>query len=313
MRILVTGGAGFIGSNIVDAYIDDGHDVDILDNFTTGRERNANPNARLHRIDIRDRQAVDALLRDHGYDLVNHHAAQLDVRRSVRDPQFDAEQNVLGSLNLLQACVDHGVRRFVFASTGGAVYGEQEVFPADETHPTNPLSPYGVTKLSVEKYLNCFHHVHGLEYVVFRYTNVYGPRQNPHGESGVIAIFCDLMERGEQPIINGSGDQTRDYVYVGDVVDAHVRALDYLQKSPAGTFNICTNTEVSVNDLFTTLNLMYDDRFEHRHGPAMPGEQQRSVCTYALAEATLGWTPRVLLADGLERTVRHIRSETAAA
>ncbi|MBC8143974.1 MAG: NAD-dependent epimerase/dehydratase family protein [bacterium] len=310
MRILVTGGAGFIGSNIVDAYVSAGHEVHILDNFSTGREINVNADAVLHRADIRDREAVDALFKANAFDLVNHHAAQLDVRVSVRDPQFDAAQNVIGSLNLLQSAVESGTRRFVFASTGGAVYGEQESFPADEEHPTNPISPYGVTKLAVEKYLHCFRHIHGIDYVVCRYTNVYGPRQNPHGESGVIAIFCDMMHRGEQPTINGDGTQTRDYVFVGDVVAAHMSVLDHLQRKGDGTFNICTNTETSVNELFGTLNNVFGNVFEHRYGPPMPGEQLRSVCSYGRAQNVLGWSPKVDLKSGLERTVEHHRNES---
>lgn len=309
MRILVTGGAGFIGSNIVDAYIAAGHDVAIIDNLSTGREVNINPRAQMHRIDMRDRDAVTDVLREGRFDLINHEAAQLDVRVSVRDPQFDAAQNVLGSLNVIHGGIEHGVRRFVFASTGGAVYGEQETFPADENHPTNPISPYGVTKLTVEKYLNCFRHVHSIEYVVFRYTNVYGPRQNPHGESGVIAIFCDMMLRGLQPTINGTGEQTRDYVYVGDVVDAHVRALDYLESDGTGTFNLCTNTETTVNELFDAINREFDGRFVRSHGPAMPGEQMRSVCSFDRAERLLGWRPQVDLAAGLARTIEHHRRE----
>jgi UDP-glucose 4-epimerase len=313
MRILVTGGAGFIGSTIVDAYLAAGHEVAILDNLSTGREQNINPRAEFHRIDMRERDAVEKLFRENRFELVNHQAAQLDVRHSVRDPQFDAAQNVLGSLNVMQAGIEHGVRRFIFASTGGAVYGEQEQFPADESHPTNPISPYGVTKLTVEKYLNCFRHVHGIEYVVFRYTNVYGPRQNPHGESGVIAIFCDMMMRGEQPTINGTGEQTRDYVYVGDVVDAHVRALDHLERDGSGTFNLCTNTEITVNELFDALNRVFDNRFERKYGPPMPGEQMRSVCSFDHAERVLGWRPRMGFVEGLERTVEHHRVAEAGA
>jgi UDP-glucose 4-epimerase len=313
MRILVTGGAGFIGSTIVDAYIAAGHDVAILDNFSTGREQNVNPRADLHRMDMRERAQVEELVRSNRFDLVNMQAAQLDVRHSVRDPQFDAAQNVLGTLNVLQSAIESGTRRFIFASTGGAVYGEQEQFPADENHPTNPISPYGVTKLTVEKYLNCFRHVHGIEYVVFRYTNVYGPRQNPHGESGVIAIFCDMMLRGLQPTINGSGEQTRDYVYVGDVVDAHVRAIEYLERAGTNTFNLCTNTEITVNELFDTLNGMFDGRFTRTYGPQMPGEQMRSVCSFGRAERLLGWRPTMGFAEGLERTVAHHRAEEAGA
>lgn len=312
MNILVTGGAGFIGSQIVDAYIAAGHSVAILDNFSTGREENVNPGAVVYRADIRDREEVERIFSQNAFDLVNHHAAQLDVRVSVSDPQLDAMQNVIGTLNLLQACLANGVRKFVFASTGGAVYGEQEYFPADEKHPTNPISPYGVTKLAVEKYLGYYRAVHGIEHIIFRYTNVYGPRQNPHGEAGVIAIFCDRMFRGEQPVITGSGEQTRDYVYVEDLVRAHMLALGYLEANGSNTFNLCTATETTVNDLFSAINDMLGGPFAEEHGPARPGEQLRSVCGYDRAERELGWRPLVRLREGLERTFEFYRAETSS-
>lgn len=307
MNILLTGGAGFIGSHIVDEYLGAGHRVSILDNFSTGLERNVHPEARLHRIDLTDRSGVEALFKKEQFDLVNHHAAQLDVRVSVRDPQFDAEQNIIGSLNLFQAAIDSGVRRIICASSGGTVYGEQEYFPADENHPTNPISPYGVAKLAIEKYLYYYHHVHGLEYIVLRYTNVYGPRQNPHGEAGVVAIFCQKMLAGEQPTIHGSGMQTRDYVYAGDVARGNRLAMEYLERQGSNTFNLCTDTEITVNELFHALNGEFGNRFIEQHGPAKAGEQMRSVCTYARAEQELGWTPEIDLADGLERTVEFFR------
>lgn len=311
MRILVTGGAGFIGSQIVDAYIDAGHQVSIIDNFSTGRRENVNPAASLHEIDIRDTDMVDKLFESGRFDLLNHHAAQLDVRVSVRDPQFDAAQNVIGSLNLLQAAMRNGVRNVIFASSGGTVYGEGQYFPADESHPTDPISPYGVTKLTVEKYLHYYRHEHGMEHVVFRYTNVFGPRQNPHGEAGVIAIFCDRMFAGEQPVVNGTGEQTRDYVYVGDLVRANVLALDYLDRTGSNTFNLCSATEISVNDLFRELNELLGNRFEEVHGEAKPGEQLRSVCSYARAEEELRWRPEVGFRDGLERTLKFYREASS--
>jgi UDP-glucose 4-epimerase len=303
MTILVTGGAGFIGSHIVDAYIDAGHEVTIVDNMTTGIEANINPRAEMHLVDIRDREAIDAIFDAKRYDLVNHHAAQLDVRVSVRDPQFDAAQNVIGSLNLFEAARRTGVKRIVFASTGGAVYGEQEYFPADEKHPTNPIAPYGVTKLAVEKYLYYYRAVHGIDHLIFRYTNVYGPRQNPHGEAGVIAIFCDRMVRGEQPMINGNGEQTRDYVYVHDLVRAHMLGLDHLASNGSGTFNLCTETETTVNELFHILNGLLGGGFEEKHAPAQPGEQLRSYCSFKKAKQILGWSPEMELTEGLRRTV----------
>ncbi|MCB0712389.1 MAG: NAD-dependent epimerase/dehydratase family protein [Ignavibacteriae bacterium] len=307
MKVLVTGGAGFIGSHLVDAYVSAGHDVVVLDNFSTGDHRNLRPEARVVKGDVRDADLVNGLFELEQFNLVNHHAAQLDVRISVANPAFDAEQNIIGSVNLLQAAVTTGVERFIFASSGGTVYGDQQVFPADETHPTNPISPYGVSKLSVEKYLGYFAYQYGLRFGVLRYTNVYGPRQNSHGEAGVVAIFCTRMLSGEQPIIFGSGEQTRDYVYVGDIARANLMATDYLERHPSGTFNICTNTEVTINQLFQQLNGMVENQFEEVHGEAKPGEQFRSVCAYDKAAAELGWKPEVDLEEGLRRTMESFR------
>ncbi|MEO5931603.1 MAG: NAD-dependent epimerase/dehydratase family protein [Candidatus Kapaibacterium sp.] len=312
MKILITGGAGFIASQIADAYIAAGHQVTIIDNLSTGDLSNINPDATLYQADIRDRDEVERIFSEGGFDLLNHHAAQLDVRVSVRDPQFDAEQNVIGSLNLLQSALNNGVRRVIFASSGGCVYGEQERFPADEGHSTNPISPYGITKLAVEKYLHYYRHVHGIDSVVFRYTNIYGPRQNPHGEAGVIAIFCDRMFNGLAPVINGSGEQTRDYVYIDDVVRANLAAIDYLERSGSGTFNIASGVETSVNELFRTLNSLLGDPFAEEHGPAKPGEQMRSVCDSGRAGKELGWRAMTGLRDGLERTLEFYRSRTGS-
>jgi len=234
MKILVTGGAGFIGSHVVDAYLELGHEVVVVDNLSSGSIENLNPKAKFYEMDIRDSDIED-LFKNEKPDVVNHHAAQMDVRKSVEDPIYDADVNIIGSLNLLQNCIKYGVKKFIFASTGGAIYGEQDYFPADEEHPTRPLSPYGVAKLTVEKYLYFYKEVHGLNYVVLRYANIYGPRQNPHGEAGVVAIFTSKMLKGEQPVINGDGFQTRDYTFVGDVVRANVLALSY-EKSDV--FNI---------------------------------------------------------------------------
>ena len=311
MNILVTGGAGFIGSHLVDAYLEEGHRVVVLDNLSTGDQDNLNHNARFVEGDVRDTDMVKPLFEMEKFDLVNHHAAQLDVRISVASPAFDAEQNIIGSINLLQAAVETGVERFIFASSGGTVYGDQQVFPADETHTTNPISPYGVSKLSVEKYLGYFSHQYGLRYGVLRYTNVYGPRQNSHGEAGVVAIFCRKMLNDEQPVIFGSGEQTRDYVYVGDVAAANVKALEYLGEHGAGIFNICTNTEITINNLFNQLNGMVENRFEETHAPAKPGEQFRSVCAWDKAAKELGWKPEVGIEEGLQRTMEYFRKKRA--
>ncbi len=307
MKVLVTGGAGFIGSHIVDSCIAAGHDVVVLDNLSTGDASKINPNARFVEGDVRDADLVNALFLEEQFNAVNHHAAQLDVRVSVASPGFDAEQNIIGSVNLLQAAATNGVERFVFASSGGTVYGEQQVFPADETHSTEPISPYGVSKLSVEKYLGYFAHQYGLRYVVLRYTNVYGPRQSSHGEAGVVAIFCDRMLRGQGVVINGSGEQTRDYVYVGDVARANMLALDYLENQKRGIFNICTNTEITVNQLFHTLNGLMGNQFTEEHGPAKAGEQFRSVCSWQKAQRELSWQPSIDFEEGIRRTLEYFR------
>jgi UDP-glucose 4-epimerase len=303
MNILITGGAGFIGSNIADAYLEQGHNVVIADNLSTGMLENVPRGVPFHQIDIRDEGLVD-ILREHRIDVINHHAAQIDVRRSVEDPRYDLMVNVLGSINVIEAAVQYGVKRMIFSSTGGAIYGEQEYFPADEAHPTSPCSPYGITKLTVEKYLNYYRIEKGLTYTVLRYTNVYGPRQNPHGEAGVVAIFCNKLLNGDPCIINGDGMQTRDYVYVGDVVNANVFALGM---EGTDTFNVCTNVESTVNDIFHHLNKAAGSKADEKHGPAKPGEQLRSVCTWKKIHDTLGWKPTVEVEQGLQQTMAYFK------
>lgn len=305
VNILVTGGAGFIGSHIVDEYIRLGHRVAIMDNFSTGRRVNVNPAARLYEVDVRDTAQVLRIFEQEKFDVLNHHAAQMDVRRSVEDPIYDASVNILGALSLLEACVKAGVRRVLFASSGGAIYGEQDVFPADETHPTRPVSPYGVAKLATEQYLFYYKHVHGVDFVSLRYANVYGPRQNPEGEAGVVAIFTTRMLRGQQPIINGDGKQTRDFVYVGDVVRANVLALNC---EGSQVFNIGTGVETNVNQLFAYLRAATGSSCEEKHGPAKKGEQLRSVLSFARISGMLGWKPEVTIEDGLRRTVEYFRA-----
>lgn len=306
LNILVTGGAGFIASHIVDAYIEAGHRVTVIDDLSTGKERNLNPRAAFHRMDIRDAAAVAALFERSRFDVMNHHAAQMDVRKSVADPVFDASVNLVGVLTLLQECVRTGVRKVIFASTGGAIYGEQDYFPADEAHPTRPISPYGVAKLSTEQYLFFYRAVYGLDYVALRYANVYGPRQNPEGEAGVVAIFCRKLLAGQVPTINGDGKQTRDYVYVGDVVKANLLALGI---EGSHTFNIGTGQETDVNALFRWLRELTGVACEERHGEAKKGEQLRSVLSAAKIHAATGWKPSVPLKEGLARAVEFFRSE----
>ncbi|MCR4417248.1 MAG: GDP-mannose 4,6-dehydratase [Ignavibacteria bacterium] len=303
MNILVTGGAGFIASHIVDAFIENGHNVTIIDNLTTGRKENINPGAKFYEIDIRD--DLTKIFDEGKFDVVNHHAAQIDVRRSVTDPIYDAGVNIIGTLNLLQNSIKFGVKKFMFASTGGAVYGEQDYFPADENHKQQPLSPYGISKLSVEKYLYFYKEVHGLKYTILRYANIYGPRQNPLGEAGVVCIFLDKILAGDQPIINGSGEQTRDYVYVKDVVKANLLTLN---EEESDIYNVGTGIETSVNELFRLINQNFNNSIKEVHGPAKPGEQMRSVITSEKLFKKFGWKPSTKLEDGLRETIEYYKS-----
>ncbi|QXD14797.1 NAD-dependent epimerase/dehydratase family protein [Rhodocaloribacter litoris] len=307
-KILVTGGAGFIGSHVADAFRAEGHEVHVMDDFSGGREENVPEGAVVHRLDIRSDEAA-AVVRRERYDVLCHHAAQMDVRRSVADPRFDADVNLLGFLNLMEAGREHGLKKVIFASTGGAIYGEPDYVPQDEAHPLRPLSPYGITKLCTEKYLFFYRAQYGIDYVSLRYANVYGPRQNPHGEAGVVAIFTERMLAGRAPVINGDGLQTRDYVYVGDVVRANLAALAY---DGSGIFNVGTGVETNVVELFRALRALIDPSVPEQHAPAKPGEQRRSVLGYARARQELDWTPQVTLEEGLRRTVEWFRKRRAA-
>jgi UDP-glucose 4-epimerase len=269
---LVTGGAGFIGSHLVDAYLERGWRVVIVDDLSTGDRRNVNPRAELHVADVGESAA---LVRDLRPDLVSHHAAQIDVRKSVADPADDAEINIVSPIRLLQACVEAGVKRFVFASSGGAIYGEPLFAPQTEDHPERPMSPYGCAKLSFELYMNYYRVVHGLSTVALRYANVYGPRQNSKGEAGVIAIFAEKMVRGEPVTINGSGEQTRDFVFVGDVVAANMAVSE--RHDLTGAFNVGTGVETSVNALYALMKKSIGTSAPAQHAPAKAGEQMRSV------------------------------------
>src|SRR3989339_2245325 len=304
MKILVTGGAGFIGSHVADAFIEEGHDVVILDDLSTGFGKNINPKAKFVKLNICDKEIAD-IFKQERFDVVNHHAAQMDVRRSVADPAFDANTNILGTINLLQCCIKTNVKKFMFASTGGAVYGEQNYFPADENHPTSPLSPYGISKLAVEKYLSFYNAQYGLNYTVLRYANIYGPRQNSKGEAGVVAIFTTKLLANEQPVINGTGKQTRDYVYVGDVVKAN---LTTLKDDVCDIYNVGTGKETDVNELFNKLNLLTVSNKEEKHGPPAPGEQMRSVITSGKLFKKFNWKPSTILEEGLKATVEFFKN-----
>ena len=306
MRILVTGGAGFIGSHIAEAFVREGHEVSIVDDLSSGREEQVPQGARFYRLDIRSPE-LRAVFATEKPEVLCHHAAQMDVRRSVADPGYDASVNILGLLNLMELGRQYGLRRVLFASTGGAIYGEQEVFPCPETHPTEPVSPYGVAKLASERYLHFYSVQYGISWVGLRYANVYGPRQNPHGEAGVVAIFTEKLLRGEQPVIHGDGLQTRDYVYVGDLVRANLLALE---SDYCGPLNLGTGKETDVNTLFHLLCELTGVTLPERHGLAKPGEQRRSCIDSGLAERVLGWRPEVELSEGLRRTVEFVRSRT---
>ncbi len=307
MKIVVTGGAGFIASHIVDGFIERGHEVHIFDDFSTGQKSNVNPKATLHTIDIAEPQAAQLLERIKP-DALSHHAAQMDVRHSVADPTFDARVNILGFINLLEGCKNAGVKKVLFASSGGAVYGEQEIYPAPESHVTQPASPYGVSKRTGELYLSYYHQAYGLPYIALRYANVYGPRQSSKGEAGVVAIFLSMLLSGKTPVINGDGKQTRDYVFVSDVVAANLAALE----SPyVGQINIGTGVETDVVAIYDHLRQAVGSTIQAQHGPAKPGEQRRSCLDNRHAGVVLGWRPQVALADGLRRTAEHYRENLA--
>jgi UDP-glucose 4-epimerase len=305
MKMLVTGGAGFIGSHLVDALLERGHRVAIIDNMITGQKDNINPDARFYEIDIRNKE-IQAIFEKEKFDVVFHQAAQLDVRKSVSDPGYDADVNIIGTLNLLQASVATGVKQFLFASSGGAMYGEQVEYPASEEHSCWPSSPYGVTKLSCERYIYYYGLAYGLNFQLMRYANVYGPRQNAHGEAGVVAIFSDKFLDGEQPLINGDGKQTRDFVYVHDVVRANLLAMESAKND---YFNVGTGIETDVNEIFRILNEASGANMPEKHGEAKAGEQMRSVLSYQKAKRILGWQPLVSLQKGLAETVAYFREK----
>ena len=299
MRVLVSGGAGFIGSHVADALLAHGHEVAVVDDLSSGKTKNLPDGAELHEADVRTGCAN--IFRSFRPDALCHLAAQIDVRRSVSEPDFDAEVNVLGTLRMLESCVAHGVGRVVFASTGGAVYGEQIQFPATEEHPQYPISPYGVSKLAGERYLHYYRVQHGLSYAALRYANVYGPRQDPHGEAGVVAIFSGNLAAGRTSTIFGTGEQTRDYVYVEDVARANVLALE--GDPPSGAYNISTGIETSVAGLHEKMMALSGQNLPPTQSPARPGEQSRSSADPTKAARELGWKPETDLDSGLKRTL----------
>jgi UDP-glucose 4-epimerase len=303
VRALVTGGAGFIGSHITDALIDAGHSVTVIDDLSRGRREQVNAGATFVQLDITSPE-LGAAVADARPEVVFHAAAQIDVRESVRDPLHDADVNVVGTVNVLRASVDAGTRRVVFASSGGAIYGDTDVIPTPEDHPCRPESPYGTAKLCAEAYGGTFSRQAGLEFVALRYANVYGPRQDPHGEAGVVAIFATRLVHGAPVVINGDGTQTRDYVHVQDVVRANIAAVD----GPAGIYNIGTGIETDVNALYRMLAEATGVAVAAEHGPAKPGEQRRSCLDTQGTREHLGWSASVSFEDGVRTTVDYFRT-----
>ena len=306
MRILVTGGAGFIGSHLVDRYLAEGHDVVVVDNLATGRRRNLNPKAAFHEVDITDFDALLTVAEQEQPQLINHHAAQMDVRRSVAEPQFDARTNIIGTINVIEAALAVHAAKIIFASSGGAIYGEPERIPADESHPLRPISHYGASKLAGEVYLELYGRLRGLKYTILRYANIYGPRQNPQGEAGVNAIFAGLMLAGERPTIFGRGDKTRDYVYVGDIAQANVLALD---RADGEVLNIGTGVQTTDQEVYDAVAAAVGFDEPPIYGDERPGDVRHSALDATRAQQILGWQPRVAFREGVKLTVDYQREK----
>lgn len=294
----MTGGAGFIGSHVAEVFIEAGHDVMVLDDLSRGCEANIPKGASFIKACI-VKDDLTKIFASFKPQVVCHHAAQISVRDSVTDPFADMKINIEGILKVLEASRRNGVEYFIFASTGGALYGEQQEYPAPETHPTYPLSPYGISKLAGEKYLYFYRRQYGIRGVALRYSNVYGPRQDPHGEAGVVAIFCKALVEGRSPIINGDGTQTRDFVYVRDVAKANLLALE---KKVEGEFNIGSGVETNINQIAEKIAKAAGSAIPFRHGPPKPGEQLRSVLDYSSAKKVLGWSPETDIDTGIKKT-----------
>lgn len=299
MKILVTGGAGFIASHVADKYISQGHQVLIVDNLSSGITNNVNPKAQFIEVDITDTAKISQVIAEFQPEVINHHAAHIQVGNSVLHPQFDAENNIIGLLNIMEAAKEIPVKKVIMASTGGAMYGNQPTPFSEEMKPL-PLSPYGVSKRAGELYLNYYYEQYQLPYMVLRYSNVYGPRQNPHGESGVIAIFSEMLHQGKNPVINGDGTHTRDYVYVDDVAHANVLALE---SEYVGILNIGTQTEISTNEVFQKVVQEMGLTVPETHGPERPGEQITSSLSSAKAKEVLGWEPTIQFDEGVKKVV----------
>jgi UDP-glucose 4-epimerase len=304
MKIVVTGGAGFVGSHVVDAYVDAGHQVLVVDNLSTGQRQQVHPEARLVELDVNDPALID-LFQAEKPEVVNHHAANASVSVSVRKPGFDAQQNVLGTLNVLEAARRAGAGKFIYISSGGAMYGNPQYLPMDEDHPANPISPYALSKHTGERYVSFYGQEYGLRWVSLRCANIYGPRQDPYGEAGVVSIFCQNFLDGVVPEIQWDGEQTRDFVYVGDCARANLLALE---AGDSQAYNVGTGMGTSINDLFRALKEVAGQQLAARSGPRRPGDVRHSYLDCQKIERELGWQPQISLHEGLERTWQHIAS-----
>lgn len=303
MRCMVTGGAGFIGGHLAERLVAEGHEVSVVDNLSTGRRDNAPDAAKLHEMDI-NAPALSGVFEEARPEIVFHQAAQVNVRKSVEDPAFDARQNILGSINLLECAKASGVRKIVYASSGGACYGEPETLPADEDTPIRPLCQYGASKYTVEKYVELYGRLYGLDYTVLRYANVYGPRQDPHGEAGVVAIFSELLLQGNRPRIFGDGTKTRDYVFVKDVVEANILSMD---KGSGGVYNVGTGQRTTDTDIYEAVRAATGARAEAIYEDFRPGEVKHICLDNARIRRELGWAPTVGFAQGVEEAVAFYR------
>jgi UDP-glucose 4-epimerase len=302
-KVLVTGGAGFIGSHLVDALIKKGHRVIVVDNLLAGKKENINPRAKFYKIDVGSNK-LNSVFKREKPDFIFHLAAQINVRYSIEDPIFDAQSNIIGGLNILENCRKYGVKKIIFSSTGGAMYGPgPKIIPTPESHPALPIAPYGISKLTTEKYLDFYFKVFGIPYIALRLANVYGPRQDTRGEAGVIAIFADKLLKNQMPRINGNGRQTRDYIYVGDVSDAFLLAL---KSKKNGVYNIGTARETSVNEVYKRITEATAKKIKAKHGPAIKGEARRSALNSGQAKKDLGWRPKVNLKEGIKKTVNWL-------
>lgn len=306
MRIIVTGGGGFIGSNVVDRFLALGHEVAIVDNLCTGRRQNLNPGAQFHEVDITDAAALQAVFEQFRPQIVDHHAAQIDVRKAVDDPKLDATVNVLGGLSVIQSAMSVGIEKFIYASTGGAVYGNPEVIPCTEDTPARPISPYGISKHVLEHYLELYGIIDGLQWTVLRYANVFGPRQDPKGEAGVNAIFTGMMLSGQRPTIFGKGDKTRDYVFVGDVVEANVLALD---KGAGEIMNIGTGVQTTDREVYDAIAAAVGYTEPPIYTEERKGEVRHVALDASKAKRLLGWEPKVSFREGARLTVEYNRSQ----